>query len=291
MLKNGFYTAVGTPVDPEGNIIEESLRKQIDDQIEAGAAGILLFGTMGIGGCIKASQYKTGVEAAADAVGKRCPLLVGASDNSIARVKEKIDILNGSDCDGAVMTPMYYLPTGKDALINFFKQTARLCDKDYYLYDHLPITKHKITFDIVEELMDEPNIKGIKSGDLILIKQLNESFFEKEFSTIFSNSDLFDVAHTYNIKRNLDGIFSCMPKSTSKAYGFFEASDIENAKLVLKHMMDVRDKMLAVGIWPAFTCAMNLLGYEGSFSPDYEAQLTKQQSREVKDWMISLCEI
>ena len=291
MLKNGFYTAVGTPLDPEGNIIEESLIKQIDDQIAIGASGILLFGTMGIGGCIKTSQFKAGVEAAVSAVKKRCPLLVGASENSIARAKEKMDILNESDCDGAVMTPMYYLSAGKEALVNFLRQTARLCSKDYYLYDHLPITKHKITFDIVEKLINESNVKGIKSGDLILIKQLNEVYHEADFSTILSNSDLFDVAHTYGTKRNLDGIFACMPKSTSKAYGFFETGDIENAKLVLKDMMDVRDKMLQIGIWPAFTCAMNLLGYEGDFSPDYEAQLTKQQSQEVKGCMKSLGEI
>ena len=291
MLKNGFYTAIGTPLDPEGNIIVQSLAKQIDDQIEAGVSGILLFGTMGMSGCIKASQFKAGVEAAAAAVKKRCPLLVGASDNSIARVKEKLDILNESDCDGVVMTAMYYLPAGKDALVSFFRKTAKLCNKDYYLYDHLPITKHKITFNIVEQLIQEPNIKGIKSGDLVLIKQLSDSFAGRDFSTIFSNSDLFDVAHTYGIKRNLDGIFACMPKSTSKAYGFFETGDIKNAKLVLKQMMDVRDKMLSVCIWPAFTCAMNLLGYEGSFSPDYETEFTQQQKHDVEEWMKSLGEI
>ena len=291
MLKNGFYTAIGTPLDPEGNIIVQSLAKQIDDQIEAGASGILLFGTMGMGGCIRDAQFKVGVEAAAKAVNKRCPLLVGASDNSIARVKDKMDVLNSSECDGVVMTAMYYLPTGKEALVSFFRQTARLCSKDYYLYDHQPITKHKITFDVVKELMDEPNVKGIKSGDLVLIKQLNDSFAGRDFSTIFSNSDLFDVAHTYGIKRNLDGIFACMPKSTAKAYDYFETGDVENAKFVLKQMMEVRDKMLQMGIWPAFTCAMNLLGYKGSFSPDYEKQLNAAQKLQVKEGMKRLKEI
>jgi 4-hydroxy-tetrahydrodipicolinate synthase len=291
MLKNGFYTAVGTPLDPEGNIIEESLIKQIDDQIEAGASGILLFGTMGIGGCIKTSQFKAGVDAAISVVKKRCTLLVGASENSISRVKEKIDVLNESDCDGIVMTPMYYLSTGEDALVNFFRQTARLSSKDYYLYDHLPITKHKITFDIVKDIMDEPNLKGIKSGDLVLIKQLNEAYSDEGFSTIFSNSDLFDIAHTYGIRRNLDGIFACMPKSTSKAYAYFETGDIENAKFVLKQMMDVRDKMLNMGIWAAFTYAMNLLGYKGSFSPDYERKLREAQKQQVKEQMKKLKEV
>ena len=291
MLKNGFYTAIGTPLDPQGNIIVQSLEKQIDDQIEAGASGILLFGTMGMGGCIRDSQFKVGVDAAVKAVNKRCPLLVGASDNSIARVKDKMDILNSSECDGVVMTAMYYLPTGKDELVRFFRQTAMLCNKDYYLYDHLPITKHKITFSVVEQLIEEPNINGIKSGDLVLIKQLNDAYAKRDFSTIFSNSDLFDVAHLYGVNRNLDGIFACMPKSTAKAYEHFANGAIDDAKTVLRKMMSVRDKMLDIGIWPAFTCAMNLLGYEGNFSPDYEAQFTEKQKLEVEEWMKALGEI
>jgi dihydrodipicolinate synthase/N-acetylneuraminate lyase len=82
-----------------------------------------------------------------------------------------------------------------------------------------------------------------------------------------------------------------MPKSTSKAYAYFETGDIENAKFVLKQMMDVRDKMLNMGIWAAFTYAMNLLGYKGSFSPDYERKLREAQKQQVKEQMKKLKEV
>ena len=47
-LKKGFYTALGTPVDNDGNIVAESLKKEIDMQIDAGASGLLLMGSMGM---------------------------------------------------------------------------------------------------------------------------------------------------------------------------------------------------------------------------------------------------
>ena len=37
----GFVPALGTPLDKNGNLCVESYKKQIDDQIKAGAAGIL----------------------------------------------------------------------------------------------------------------------------------------------------------------------------------------------------------------------------------------------------------
>ena len=34
-LKNGFYTALGTPLDKDGNLVKESLKKHIIGQIDA----------------------------------------------------------------------------------------------------------------------------------------------------------------------------------------------------------------------------------------------------------------
>ena len=93
MLKKGFYTALGTPLDESGRILVPSLKKQIARQIEAGASGLLLFGTMGMGGCIKDSEYEIGIKAAIEAVGKKCTLLVTATENSLARVADKMAIL------------------------------------------------------------------------------------------------------------------------------------------------------------------------------------------------------
>ena len=48
MFKNGFYTALGTPLTEDGKLIENALRRHIEQQIEAGASGLLLLGSMGI---------------------------------------------------------------------------------------------------------------------------------------------------------------------------------------------------------------------------------------------------
>ena len=47
-MRPGFVPALGTPLDKDGNVIEASLKKHINDQIEAGAVGLLCMGSMGI---------------------------------------------------------------------------------------------------------------------------------------------------------------------------------------------------------------------------------------------------
>ena len=41
-LEKGFYTALGTPLTESGDLVAESLKKHIEQQIEAGASGLLL---------------------------------------------------------------------------------------------------------------------------------------------------------------------------------------------------------------------------------------------------------
>ena len=274
MLKKGFYTAVGTPLDSDNKIIKDSLEKHIDDQIKAGASGVLLYGTMGMGGCVRDSQYAAGIEAAVSAIKGRCTLLVGSSENSLGRVMDKFEIMNSFDgIDGIVMTTPYYFTTSPGNIVNFFEKTAAMTKKDFYLYDITPVTKLKITADMVYKLMDIPNVKGIKSGDLVMIKKLFDNPKRDDFTPIFSGSDLFAIANNYGITRYLDGIFSCMPKTIERIQKCYNSDDLEGAKAGLEDMMNTRDVMLGAGIWPAFTFAMNSLGYEGNFAPDYEVDI------------------
>jgi 4-hydroxy-tetrahydrodipicolinate synthase len=280
--KEGFYTALGTPLDAEGRLAAESFAEQIEDQIAAGASGLLAMGTMGTLGCIRSDVYEDVISCACKAVNGRVRLLVGISDNSLARVKVKLDVLKRYPVDVGVITAPYYFQLSETVLESFFAEAAAMTDLDIYLYDHLPITKHKITYPMAMRLSQIPNIRGIKSGDLVLIKALFENpDLKSDFLPVFSGSDLFAVSNQYGIKNYLDGIFACFPRTISQVQKFFDAEEYDKAGEALNRMMAGRDQMFALGIWPAFSCAMNLLGYEGSFAPDYEPVLDGPASQRV----------
>ena len=40
-MNKGFYTALGTPLDSQGNFCPESMTRQIEMQIDAGVSGLL----------------------------------------------------------------------------------------------------------------------------------------------------------------------------------------------------------------------------------------------------------
>ena len=280
MLRPGFYCALGTPLDQEGNLLPESLKAHIESQIQAGASGLLLMGTMGMLGCVRASQYEPAVAAAVRAVNGRVPLLVGAADNSLARVKDRIDILNRYPV-GVVLTAPYYFTPTRGCVLEYFRAAAAMTPHDVYLYDHPFTARYKLTLQDVKELSALKNIKGIKTGDAVLVKTLHDLALP-DFTPIFSNSDLFAVGHAYGVTHILDGIFACFPATISRAQRAFDAGDFEAGKRELNSMMAARDEMFVMGIWPSFSCSMNLLGFPGNFAPDYEPALVPGDEPRVR---------
>ena len=269
-LKAGFYTALGTPLDNDGNIIEASLRREIDMQIEAGASGLLLMGSMGIEAAIKLDAWANAAKIAVDAVAGRVPLFVGAMDNSIWRVKERLALLEELDIDGVVLTTPFYSVASNPELEKFFSDCSDATRHPLFLYDLPVVTKVKITYPLVEKLMAAGKVAGIKTGDIVLARQLRLAY--PDFEVLFSNLDCFDVALNWGIDKVLDGMFSCTPKNSKKFVESYLAGDIKATGKYLNNIIALRDFLLSVpgsALLYVYSEVMNQLGMDGIFCYDY----------------------
>ena len=81
----GFVPALGTPFDKDGKFLKESYMKQIDDQIKAGAVGVLSMGSMGAQAMITSEEYPSlgyMIQQEATTIWERFELKKSASMNS-----------------------------------------------------------------------------------------------------------------------------------------------------------------------------------------------------------------
>ena len=272
MLNNGFYTALGTPLTEDGKIIESALKAHIDQQIDAGAVGLLLMGSMGIEASVPHSEYGKTVDIAIEATEGRVPLFVGAMDNSVARVKERIDMIGACKrIDGIVVTvPFYVAPRDCDA-IRFFTEIANYSPYPVYIYDLPGVTQYRVSMGVIDAVIGHKNVKGMKSANWELIKAIERKYPDSGFECLYSGLDSFDHANVLGIKKNLDGMFCCTPKNGKAMYECLEKGDIVGARRHLDNILLMRDTMLAHGLMMCFTHCMNILGIEGNFHQDYTA--------------------
>ena len=293
-MNKGFYTALGTPLDEQGNFCPESMTRQIEQQIDAGVSGLLVMGSMGNMTYLKNSEYPKVAACAAAAAKGRVPVLVGVTDLSIGRVMDRVAALEGiSGIDGIVSTVPYYSTMTQDGIFEFYNGIANRSDKPLYLYDLAVVTKAATAPATVRKLWKNDNIKGIKSGNLVTQRILSRAEDRPaDFSLMFSNIDEFDIAYKYGIDKNLDGMFACTPKTARKLYDALDAGDMVAAGKLLDDILALRDLFLATPcLMMAFSHAMNLLGCEGKFGNDYHTDISDADKARVTEAMKALGEI
>ena len=293
-MNKGFYTAMGTPFDKDGNFLPESMALHVEQQIQAGASGLLVMGSMGIEAYIKNSEYAKVAACAAEAAKGRVPVLVGVTDVSIGRVKDRIDSIAQIDgIDGVVSTVPYYSTCNQEHIFEFYNSIANYSARPVYLYDLAVVTKAATLPGTVKKLWKNPNIKGIKSGNMVTHRILMRAEDKPaDFTQMYSNIDDFDIAYNYGIDKNLDGMFACTPKTAQKMYTALAAGDMATAAKALDAILALRDLFAGTrNLLMAFTYAMNLLGCDGIFAPDYMLDVSEEEKARVKAAMEALDEI
>lgn len=292
-MKAGFIPALGTPVDENGIFLPNSYKKQIKDMLDAGAVAVLVLGSMGMMSSIRQDQYKRVVETAISEVQGRCPVLVGSMDNSIWRVNERIEYIKDLKIDGIVLTTPYYYSSTPDEIVRFYTGIANFSPFPLYMYDLPVVTQSKITYPIIERVLDRTDkLKGIKTGDQNLARLLIRSEnTPSDFSTIYSGLDTVDVAYKWGITTYLDGMFTCTPQLTKKLNDSLKSADYLKAGKYLDSILNFRNDMIQIGVFNAYVYAMNILGYRGYHGPDYSFRNIKEDYDFVKASMIRYGEL
>lgn len=69
------------------------------------------------------------------------------------------------------------------------------------------------------------------------------------------------------------------------------AEDYETAAKALDNITALRDFFVVHDLWPSYSIAMNLLGYEGNFGPDYVSKIKEEYVEEIRKELMRIGEM
>jgi len=177
-LPRGLYTALITPFTSSGAVDLEGLKQNIEDQIAAHVAGVIIIGSTGEASTLTSEEEKVMIQLAAEVIDSRATLVVGIGSPSTHTCLKKLEVAATYGADAALVLSPYCNKPTQEGMIQHFKAIASSTNLPVILYNVPGRTAVNLDPATVVRLAEAaPNIQAIKeaSGKLPQIAELVHS--------------------------------------------------------------------------------------------------------------------
>jgi 4-hydroxy-tetrahydrodipicolinate synthase len=163
----GAFTALITPMTPNGDVDYEGFRELIRFQIREGINGLAPLGTTGETPTLEENEEEKLIRIAVDEARGKVPLIVGAGSNSTAYAVKYTQRVKDMGADAALVVTPYYNKPNDEGLFRHFEAVAGV-GIPVVVYNIASRAGKNISTPLMKRLAQIPGIIGVKeaSGDL-----------------------------------------------------------------------------------------------------------------------------
>ena len=190
----GSIVALVTPMQQDGSVDYEALRRLIDWHIAEGTDCLAVVGTTGESPTVSVEEHCEIIRVSVEQARGRVPIMAGTGANSTQEAIELSRFAKSAGADCTLSVVPYYNKPSQDGLYAHFKAIAEAADIPMVLYNVPSRTVADMQHQTVLRLADVPGIIGIKeaTGSIEraswLIKQVPKGF------SVYSGDDSTAVA-------------------------------------------------------------------------------------------------
>ncbi|MED4225000.1 4-hydroxy-tetrahydrodipicolinate synthase [Neobacillus cucumis] len=228
----GVIPALVTPLDKNGQLMEDALRKVIDYTIAGGVHGLFVLGSSGEIYGLTPEQKRRVVEVTVDHTAGRVPVYCGASEITTKDCIQTAQMIEeiGGVAALSVLTPYFMTPIQTE-LADHFKAIAKSTNLPIILYGNEARTQVKMDVKTCEELSKVDNIIGIKdsSGDMTKAAEYLRVTDRESFSVLLGRDTLIYAGLCHGATGAIASTGNIAPKLVSDIYNTFVAGDYQKS--------------------------------------------------------------
>ncbi len=298
MIKlQGAFTAMVTPMNPDGSVDYDGLRKNVKFQLQQGIDGLVPLGTTAETPTLDEDEEDEIIKVVFEEVrafekstGKKIPLVLGAGSNNTRDAVKYCQRAKKAGADAALVVTPYYNKPSKEGIFRHFEACSKV-GIPILVYNIQGRTGTNIPTDVLKRIADLPNICGVKeaSGNINqmmeVIQQVKSA--HPDFAVLSGDdgltlplisvggdgiisvvSNLAPKAVTELANTALKGDFAEARKMHYRLLPFFKAAFVDGNPTSIKYAMNVK------GL-PAGTVRLPLVEVTDSAKDVIKAALTE----------------
>jgi 4-hydroxy-tetrahydrodipicolinate synthase len=163
MNLEGIMTALVTPLNEQGEIVEDALRQLIAFQIKKGVQSLLVLGGTGEYVQLSAKERKRAIDIAVNEAKGRVPVVAGIIEPGLWGSIEIASYAKTAGVDAVMIVSPYYVHPSQEGLVEYYRKVDHAVGMPLVLYNIPYRTSVNILPETVEKLVKElPNIVAIK---------------------------------------------------------------------------------------------------------------------------------
>jgi len=282
---HGIIPALVTPLDKDGELLEQGLRDVLDYTINNGVHGVFVLGSSGEIYGLSDAQKRRVVEITVEHVNGRVPVYAGASEittRDCIKTAHMVQEVGGVSAL-SVLTPYFMTPTQSE-LIDHYKAIAAETDLPILLYSNPGRTQVPLALNTVVELAQVPNIVGVKdsAGNMTLTADYLREVPE-DFAVIMGRDTLIYPALRMGAAGAIASTANIAPRLLAELYNAYVAGDDARALELQQRLSPLRNLVdkatFPVVLKEGLRCAGVEAGYcfapARELAPEYREPLQK----------------
>ena len=234
----GVMPAITTQFTADDQLDLAAFTINLHAQVNAGASGIILGGTLGEASTLSPEEKNTLVATTLKEVGDRAAVILNIAEQS---TKAAIDAAQNAEAQGAnglmLLPPMRYKATDRET-VAYFKAVAEATSLPIMIYNNPVDYKIEVTLDMFEELKAYENINAMKEStrDITNITRLRSRFGDR-FSILCGVDTLAMEALLMGADGWVAGLVDAYPEETCAIYHYVKAGEIDKALDIYRWFM------------------------------------------------------
>ncbi len=227
----GSIVALVTPMNADGSVDLDCMRRLMDWHIAEGTDAFVIVGTTGESPTVNVDEHAELIRVAVEHSGKRVPIIAGAGGNATAEAIVLTRYAQMAGADASLQVVPYYNKPTQEGMYRHFRRIAEAVDLPMILYNVPGRTVADMSNQTICRLADVPNIIGVKdaTGNIArgidLLRQVPEGF------SVYSGDDSTALALMLcGAKGNISVVANVAPKNMHLMCAAAIKGDVETAR-------------------------------------------------------------
>jgi dihydrodipicolinate synthase/N-acetylneuraminate lyase len=274
----GIFTPHVVPLDDQGRIDEDELRRYMDWLIAKGVHGLYPNGSTGEFVRFVPEERRRIIQIVCQQAAGRVPVLAGAAEANVRETLAACDCYAGYGARAVAIVSPFYYKLSPESVFAYFREIAQHSPIDVTLYN-IPMFASPIDVPTIRRLAEFERVVGIKdsSGDLAFMMRMIAAV--RPVRPDFTFLTGWDIVLVPMLLVGCDGgtnaTAGVVPELTRKLYDLTQAGQIAEAMRIQYRLVELFDAMLFSADFPeGFRAGVEARGFRTGRSrqPLSEAQ-------------------